>query len=777
MSSDCKKCALHEGAINVCIGGLGKRTAPFLVVMQGPDSSEDLAGKLGSGRNTRLLIDLLKEAGFQGSEVRITSAVRCTTGYGRPKSEEINACKEYLRDEIHAVRPSAIVAVGDDSCNTLCRRSGVMSLRGKPLQLHAEFDLPSIEVWPVFSLGMLSKTPNYRGVIIEDLRRARNHALMPSSVHYVEGYGVTVPFGTISYDCETDYNYDTKTGGENVTQSSHSWRDDSGTIQTRVITVQPFGDVARHCRETGALLVTHNGWAFDLPKLGLGAVGRDTMCLAWLDDETQPKSLDALAAKYCGAVSWKQGKTAVLGTEEFRMYNARDVYYTLLLHEQLCLRLGDRVKIADRIILPAFIALQACSKRGIYVSQAKVREFTEKYTSEEADSLRTLQEYVGDIAPWCKNSKGVLAYKKPTKFNPSSPHQVSEWFTKEKIFTRFTDSGEYSSDAKALETADLPPGFRKPLETYRHAKKMLGTYLEPLTTLGEDGRLHPEYYQFPRVFAGGGEGGSTVSGRPTATLNVLTLPREMKRGGIYSAPRGSMLAEADYSGVEFRLCAWYARAKGILDNYAQNPEWDAHSWFARPFYGMPDDAVVEKSKRQVAKSANFSLWYCGYWKTMQEYAAKERIKLSQEDCERAYATWHALIPEAAPWWKSIEDFVKEHGYIETPTGRRRNFGKWEYVPKDMRGDVQREAVNMLAQSLSGDITYLALANCHEVGLPINHTWYDAIYFEIDKTTDKRGFEATVRECMITRPLQTLRDEFGVVLDVPLTVEISYREEG
>ncbi len=328
-------------------------------------------------------------------------------------------------------------------------------------------------------------------------------------------------------------------------------------------------------------------------------MGQDTMCLAWLVNETQPKSLDALAAKYCGAVSWKAGIKSAEGSQEMADYGARDVYYTLALYEKLRELLGDRVKIADRIILPAFIALQECSKRGIYVSQARVAEFVRKYESEEVAGLAALQEYVGDIAPWCRNMKGVLAYKKPTKFNPGSPHQVSEWFRKSNILTRFTDSGDQSSDAKALEQAVLPPEFRRPLETYRHAKKMLSTYLEPLTNLGEDGRLHPEYYMFPRVFAGGGQSGGTASGRPTASDNVLTLPREMKRGGIYSAPPGKILAEADYGSIEFRLCAWYAGARGILDNYAQNPEWDAHSWFARPFYGMPDDAVVEKSKRQV----------------------------------------------------------------------------------------------------------------------------------------------------------------------------------
>jgi uracil-DNA glycosylase family 4 len=193
VGSDCALCPLHEGATNVCIGGVGRKTAPFLVVVSNPSPEEDLAGKLGSGKHTRILIDLLKEAGFSGEEVRITSAVRCTTPYGGPKGEEEDACREYLRTEIHEIWPKRIIAVGDAPLRVLCKRSGVMSVRGQSLPLHVAYGLPELEVTPIYGIGMLSKTPNYRGVIIEDLRRARNHALTPSSVDYIEGYGGSMP--------------------------------------------------------------------------------------------------------------------------------------------------------------------------------------------------------------------------------------------------------------------------------------------------------------------------------------------------------------------------------------------------------------------------------------------------------------------------------------------------------------------------------------------------------------------------------------------------------
>lgn len=760
--------------------GLGRKNAPFLVVMPHPSKEEDVAGKLGSGKYTKILIELLKEAGFAGEDVRITTAVQCCPPGRAPETSEIDACRDSLILEIRAVRPCAAIAVGDVSLRSLTRTSGVLSKRGVSSPLHEDFDLPDLEVWPVYSPAVLMKTPNYRAVIVEDLRRVRNSFLTAETINYTETAGsITGP--VVSFDLETDYNYETKQGGDNVTQSAYSFRDSEGVVRTRVSSGPDFMEAVRHCRQSGAVLCTHNGWAFDLPRLHEEPFGRDTMCLAWLVDETQPKSLEALACKYVGAVPWKSDQTAELGSEEFKHYNARDAYYTLLLHEELCKRLGDRVKIADRIILPAFIALQECSKRGIYISQAKVQELTERFTVEEGRSIKAIQEYVGDIALWCKNAKGILSYKKPTLLNPSSPHQISEYFKHEGIVTRPTASGkDWSSDAKALETADIPEGFREPLETYRHAKKMLSTYLDPLTRLGEDGRIHPEYYMFPRVFSGGGEGGGTASGRLTASDNVLTMPRDFKSIGVFSAPSGKILAEADYGALEFRLGAWFAGAKTVLDNYAKDPEWDAHTHFARAFYGLKPGDEVTKEMRQVAKSANFSQFFGGYWKTMQTYGAGLGIKLSQKTCEQAHEFFHMLLPEVRPWWASVSAHVKEHGYIETPTGRRRNFGEWKDIPFKMRGDVEREAVNMLPQSFGHDLTLLSLTNCNAEGLPIVHEWHDAIYFEIDEFTDdaqKLNFETLVRGCMIDRPRATLKAEFGVDLTVPLTIEFKYTSLG
>ena len=758
--------------------GIGKTHAPFLVVVGHPEKEEDAAGKLGTGKFMRLLVGMLKDAGYKGEDVRITTAVRCAPYEYPPDTEEINACRDYLIREITSVNPRSVIAVGDVALRSLCRDSGVMSKRGSPRFLHMEFGLPELEVWPVYSPTLLMKTPNYRAVIVEDLRRVRTSFMKPETITYAENVVPETLGSVVSFDVETDFDHRTKTGGENVVQSSYSFRDSGSVIQNIVLSGPVHGLPGASGDKNNHVLVTHNGWEFDLPKCGHRPQGRDTMCLAWLDDESQPKGLEALACKYAGAVPWKQDQTAPAGSDLSKAYSARDSYYTLLVYEKLIERLGPRVKIADLIIFPAFLALQDCTKRGIYISQKVVDDLLYQFNAEEELSLHALQEYVGDIQPWCRNvKKTALAYKKPTKFNPGSPHQVSEFFERINTFTTPTKSGDWSTDAKAMEKADLPPDFRKPLEMYRHAKKMKNTYLEPLTQLGEDGRIHPHYFLYPRVFATGGEGGGTASGRLTATLNALTLPREMKNAGLYSAPSGKILAECDFGTLEFRLAMWYAQSKLPIEKYKENKNWDAHEYFARVFYDLKESEPVSKEMRQTAKSANFALTFGGYWKTTVEYAAGLGLNMPDEQAQRLENYYHTAYPEIKPWWKQNENFVKKHGYIETPTGRRRNFGPWEYISQDMRSSINREATNMLTQSLGHDLTLLALTNAHKENLEVVLEWHDSLWVELPEDVDRKAFELKMQEIMIVRPLKTLKEEFGVNLDVPLIIDVKYFENG
>src|ERR1700691_1961143 len=146
---------LYEGALTARMPGLGRKNAPFLVVLPFPSKEEDVAGKLGSGKMTKILIELLKEAGFAGEDVRITTAVQCVPPNRAPDTDEISACREILRSEILDGLPKAVLAIGDTPLRSLCGTSGVMSKRGVPLRLSSSFGVPELEVWPIYSPSLL----------------------------------------------------------------------------------------------------------------------------------------------------------------------------------------------------------------------------------------------------------------------------------------------------------------------------------------------------------------------------------------------------------------------------------------------------------------------------------------------------------------------------------------------------------------------------------------------------------------------------------------------
>jgi uracil-DNA glycosylase len=98
-----------------------------MFVGEQPGDQEDLAGEPFVGPAGRLLRDALVEAGFDPAEVFLTNAVKHFKWqpqgkrriHERPNREEVLACRKWLDEEIAAVAPSMIVALGATAAATL----------------------------------------------------------------------------------------------------------------------------------------------------------------------------------------------------------------------------------------------------------------------------------------------------------------------------------------------------------------------------------------------------------------------------------------------------------------------------------------------------------------------------------------------------------------------------------------------------------------------------------------------------------------------------------
>ena len=659
-----------------------------------------------------MLLGLMADAGFAETDWRLTAATRCV---GAPNTSEIDACREYLKAEIHEVKPDVIIAMGDVALRSLCKRSGVGNARGTSLPLHPEFEYAA-DVYPVYSPALLHVQPKIRNTMVADLRRVHDRLKEDDHVAYIRTHvDRWSEDGPVAFDIETDFFV---TGGERVVQVGY-YSPKTGT--SNISDTVP--SVVRGCP-----IIGHNSWGFDAPVLRRNGadvpdLGDDTMVLAYLDDESQPRGLEALCVKYLGVKGWKEGLHAEIGSEQFALYNARDVVHTYRLWEVLTARLGDRKRIADFIMRPAFEAFQACSKRGLFIDQAAAFKWEAHYTAEQ-----------GRLAGQLK-AAGLQ--------NPNSPAQVSRLL--------FGDPKK-SSDISHLLALDLP--IAKEIIDYRHAGKMLSTFNRPYMELG---RIH-----FPYNILG------TDSGRVSARHH--NMPRELK--DMFGAPKGRCLVSVDYSAIEYRFACWLAGVRTVLDRYTDNPGFDPHRWFASLFYHI-SEPDVSKSQRQVAKSGNFGLLYKSLPPGLSEYCFRTTgIRMPLRTAYEVRGAWLGAHKEIPPWWDATERFIREHGYIESVFGRRRHFGDPELLPKagGRWNEMVRQGVNHLVQSPCTDIAQTGLALCHQSGLPVNGFFHDATTFEFDSASER-----DIRELMTTQTTNRLRDIFGVDITVPLEVEFTYSE--
>lgn len=134
--SQCVKCPLH-GTRTRTVPGQGNPRAELMFIGEGPGFEEDRQGLAFVGRAGELLTRLIVRMGFTRDEVFIANIVKCRpteNGDGlkdrKPSESEMHACLPYLRRQIAAIRPRAIVALGATAVEGLIGLTGISKLRG-----------------------------------------------------------------------------------------------------------------------------------------------------------------------------------------------------------------------------------------------------------------------------------------------------------------------------------------------------------------------------------------------------------------------------------------------------------------------------------------------------------------------------------------------------------------------------------------------------------------------------------------------------------------------
>jgi len=127
----CLRCGLCSTRTNA-VPGSGDVAAEIMFVGEAPGRREDMLGEPFVGAAGTRLSGALERAGLSRSKVYITNVVKCRPPDNRvPTAAEREACSEYLRREIAAIRPRIICILGNTAFGSVLGGSEITKNRGK----------------------------------------------------------------------------------------------------------------------------------------------------------------------------------------------------------------------------------------------------------------------------------------------------------------------------------------------------------------------------------------------------------------------------------------------------------------------------------------------------------------------------------------------------------------------------------------------------------------------------------------------------------------------
>lgn len=297
------------------------------------------------------------------------------------------------------------------------------------------------------------------------------------------------------------------------------------------------------------------------------------------------------------------------------------------------------------------------------------------------------------------------------EFNISSPARVGEV-----LFDRLdldpkpkkTKTGQYSTSEDVLEKVITKHPAVSLILEYRKLKKLLTTYLTalPAAINRATGKVHTLYNQTV-----------TATGRiSSSNPNLQNIPvrdeagREIRRAFI--ADPGHLFLSADYSQIELRLVADFARDETMLDAFEHDK--DIHAITAsKIFHKNLED--VTANERRAAKTANFGILY-----GISAFGLSNRLGIPRAEAKELIDNYFKTFPKVHRYMSTSVEEAREKGYVLTRMGRKRRLPDINSKNPVVRGYAERNAINAPVQGSGADIIKKAMvdisAEMHRRGL-------------------------------------------------------------
>jgi DNA polymerase I-like protein with 3'-5' exonuclease and polymerase domains len=383
-------------------------------------------------------------------------------------------------------------------------------------------------------------------------------------------------------------------------------------------------------------------------------------------------------------------------------YAARDAQVLLPLRERLLKKLEEMelLRVAQ-LEFDCVLSIAALELAGVYLDVARWRELIDRIRVEHDQVAEELHRELGASSPQMSLFGGA-----GERINLDSPAQVKEALGR--IGIEISNTREWTLQKLARQH----PVLEKLLK-HRHLSKSLSSYGEGMLDYinPATGRIHADFRQI-----------GTPTGRiTTSSPSLQQVPNTADYRSCFRAPQGRKLITADYSQIEMRILADFARDEALLAAFDSGA--DLHRMTAAQMFGVPLDQVTAR-QRASAKGLNYGLVY-----GMGAEGLAARIESSVKEAEELIERYFIAYSGVARWLREAADTAVRERRARTASGRLWIF-HLDPEDREQRGALKRVGKNTPIQGSASDIFKRAMTLLDQALLDRDAQIVNSIHDEI-----------------------------------------------
>lgn len=161
----CTRCRLSQSRTQA-VPGVGPASAKIMLIGEAPGFHEDQQGEPFVGAAGQFLNELLGQIGMERKDIYITNVVKCRPPQNRdPQPDEIDACRTWLDQQIHLIKPTVIVTISRYAMARWFPDKKISEIHGQARRFG------DLVVVPMFHPAAALHQHSLRRVVEEDFKR------------------------------------------------------------------------------------------------------------------------------------------------------------------------------------------------------------------------------------------------------------------------------------------------------------------------------------------------------------------------------------------------------------------------------------------------------------------------------------------------------------------------------------------------------------------------------------------------------------------------------